>query len=312
MRFFSVVSTGRSDRTPLLPVVSALRNHGNYVEWCDVEALSVTDASKKVEEHIEDIHQDFFIILGDRYEALAAAVVATYHRKPIVHIHGGESTFGSFDNQIRDAITKLSHIHFTAAHEYGAKVIGLGEDPKRVFVVGAPGLDNLSDLPPRQVDRRFVVTWHPVTLCDEKVDCLRKALKKFRKYEIIWTQPNNDPSTDDGMEDVHFMSSYMAPKTYIELCRSAAAVIGNSSSGIIEAPTLGVPTVNIGRRQEGRIRGPSVIDCENNVASIVRGIQQAIAYEGTYDNPYGGPGASARIAEILTSIETKDILIKRQ
>lgn len=249
---------------------------------------------------------DLLLVLGDRYETLAAALAATVAKVPIAHIHGGEASFGSFDNQIRDAITKLAHIHFVAAPEFKARLVeGLGEHPDRVHIVGAPGLDNLTDLPPRKPGKYFVVTYHPATLEKESgIHALVKALDRFPDYEAIWTGVNNDPGSDhirDALSghDVRDRS----PRDYIVLCRNAAAVVGNSSSGIIEAPTLEVPTVNVGTRQDGRLKGPSVFDCGGDSGEIEAALRRALEYEGPYDNPYGGPGASAKIADILATAE---------
>lgn len=246
---------------------------------------------------------DAVAVLGDRYESLAAALAATVLRVSIAHIHGGEASFGSFDNQIRDAITKLSHIHFVAAHEFKVRLVeGLGEHADRVHVVGAPGLDNLTDMPPRKRGKYFVCTYHPATLGEDDLPAILEALERFPDYQAIWTGVNNDPGSDrirDALADCDVRD--LSPREYIDLCRSSAAVVGNSSSGIIEAPTMEVPTVNVGSRQDGRLKGPSIFDCAGH--EIETGIRWALEYEGQFTNPYGGPGASARIADILSTAE---------
>lgn len=318
MRVLAVTS-GRADATPMGPVVEAMEIN----PLRDVLELGgrfdMSSAAGEVEDHVQDNRYDCILLLGDRFEMLAAAAVATYYCIPIAHIHGGEASFGSFDNQIRDAITKLAHIHFVAAPEFKMRLVeGLGEHPNRVHVVGAPGLDNLIDLPPRNPEKYFVCTYHPATLekgrmigykdggdpliIDNGLSELVHALDRFPDYDAIWTGVNNDPGSDLVRDALHGRDvRSLDPREYIRLCRNAAAVVGNSSSGIIEAPTLQVPTVNVRPRQDGRLKGPSIIDCFPH--EIETGIRLALEYEGPYDNPYGGPGASQKIADILATAE---------
>ena len=255
------------------------------------------------------------LLLGDRYETLAAALTATIDRLPIAHIHGGEASFGSFDNQIRDAITKLAHIHFVAAEPMRQRLLALGEEPHRIHVTGAPGLDNVAAalMTPRVPRPYFVVTYHPPTLGDTAgVGALLAALTRFPSYRAIWTGTNSDPGADqivEAFEAAGHVATYYEPQEYLAAVRHCAAVIGNSSSGIIEAPSLGVPTVNVGPRQDGRLKGLSVIDCAENADAIEAAIYEALSYRGSFDNPYGGPGASERIAGILATAEID--MIKR-
>jgi len=299
----------------MAPVVAALRKRGCEVEEADraEDYESVASVQYLYEPLLEAT--DIVLLLGDRHELLLFAHAATVARVPIAHIHGGETTVGSFDNQIRDAVTKLSHIHFVAAAPYFRKVVyGLGEDRSRVHIVGAPGLDNLINLPPRKPDKYFAVTYHPATLDDgSSVVALVGALQRFPDYQVMWTGVNNDPGSDKIR---HALEKYahvriLRPEQYIQLCRHAAAVVGNSSSGIIEAPTLEVPTVNVGTRQDGRLRGSSIFDCPEDADAIEEAIKQAIVYHGPYANPCGGPGASERIADILADIDLDGILVKR-
>lgn len=295
-----VIVTGRGDRTPLRPVIDELRSAAFGVSVFDLDGLAIGSAASYVERRLRS-GTDVVVILGDRFEALAAATVATVAGVPIAHIHGGETTLGSFDNQLRDALTKLAHIHFVAHQTYADKVISLGEDPARVHVVGAPGLDNLTNLPPRNPARAFVVTYHPATLARSSVRELLMALRRFPTYRVLWTAPNNDPGRFDILQNIGQLVIDASPREYIAYCRRAAAIIGNSSSGIIEAPTLQVPTVNIGTRQTGRLKGPSVIDCDDAADAIEAAINTALAYTGPWDNPYGGPGASAALVSILAA-----------
>lgn len=261
---------------------------------------------------------DVMLCLGDRFEILGAAYAATHNRVPIAHIHGGEATHGCFDDHIRHAITKLSHLHFVAHPEYERRVRQLGE--RNVWCVGAPGLDNLTDLPPRVPDKYFVITYHPVTLGKQSdIHALLSALERFPDYRMIFTGVNNDPGhveirnaienwNTKGVEFV--INSEMTPREYHLLCRNAAVMVGNSSSGIIEAPTLEVPSVDIGERQTGRIIGQSVQLAQEQADSIANAINRALTYTGSFRNPYGGPGASKMIADVLLSHPLDDILVK--
>ncbi|SQC91410.1 Polysialic acid biosynthesis protein P7 [Cedecea neteri] len=222
---------------------------------------------------------DVIIILGDRFEALAAAQTAMILRIPIIHLHGGEITEGAYDDAIRHAITKLSYLHGTSTEEYRHRVIQLGEDPARVKNIGAIGLDHLKrgtfmsltelseSLGFALTEPYFLVTYHPVTLSDEPATTsfleLLSALDKFKDYKIILTYPNAD---DGGRQIIPLLEKYASENAervyaipslgqvrYLSAVKHAAAVIGNSSSGIIEVPAFNVPTVNIGVRQKGRL-----------------------------------------------------------
>jgi len=265
---------------------------------------------------------DLLLVLGDRYEILAACGAATVAGIPIAHIHGGEVTEGSFDDALRNAITQLSHIHFVATDDSKNRLIRMGEDKTRIYKVGAPGLDNLVPIleeGPRNSEKYFVVTYHPETLGgvpgQADIYALVEALKSFSDYEVYWTGVNNDPGGDAIRERIeesgigHEVN--WPPEGYLRHCRHAACVIGNSSSFIIEAPSLGVPSVDIGDRQKGRQRGPSVMNCRAYTGNIVRTIKWALYYSRSFENPYGQPGASAKIAEILATQSFADILKKK-
>ncbi|OCH57400.1 UDP-N-acetyl-D-glucosamine 2-epimerase, UDP-hydrolysing, partial [Vibrio cyclitrophicus] len=227
---------------------------------------------------------DVLVILGDRFEALAAAQTAMILRIPIIHLHGGEITEGAYDDAIRHAITKLSYLHGTSTDEYRNRVIQLGESPERVKNVGAIGLDHLNrgsfmtiselseSLNFDLTGPYFVVTYHPVTLGDESPEdsfqALLDALDEYPNHQIILTYPNAD---DGGRRIIPMLEAYAAKQPsrvlaipslgqirYLSSVKHAAAVIGNSSSGIIEVPAFDVPTVNIGSRQKGRLAAKSV------------------------------------------------------
>ncbi|MGE6181357.1 UDP-N-acetylglucosamine 2-epimerase [Aeromonas media] len=270
---------------------------------------------------------DVLVILGDRFEALAAAQAAMLQRIPVAHLHGGEITEGAYDDAIRHAITKLSYLHFTAAEPYRQRVIQLGEAPERVFNVGAVGLDHIIKTPLLSMDELqsslgftlgspfFVVTYHPVTLADEPAkesfNALLAALDNYPDHQVILTYPNAD---DGGRAIIPLLEQYAAVnparvlaipslgyRRYLSAVKHCAAVIGNSSSGIIEVPSLGVPTIDIGQRQQGRLAAQSVLHCEANGAAITECIAQALQpmAPDAYANPYGAGNASSQIVACL-------------
>lgn len=272
------------------------------------------------------IKPDIVVILGDRYEALAAATAAMVHRIAIAHIHGGELTLGAVDDAIRHSITKMSTLHFTSTEEYRKRVIQLGEDPENVIWVGALGVENIQSqqlLGKKELaqsigfsldDPYIIVTFHPVTLenntAGQQIENLLNALDNFNEYRIIFTKANADTDgriinrkidqyvkLNSGRTKVFTslgMVRYLSALKYCEL------VIGNSSSGIIEAPSLGIPTVNIGNRQLGRVRAESVIDCGDSTEEIMESIRKAkrIRKEGKINrfiSPYEKEGTSMKI-----------------
>jgi UDP-N-acetylglucosamine 2-epimerase (non-hydrolysing) len=277
---------------------------------------------------------DVLVILGDRFEALAAAQTSMILRIPVLHLHGGEITEGAYDDAIRHAITKLSYLHCTSTEEYRQRVIQLGEEPDRVRNVGAIGLDHIKrgsfmsvaelaeSLDFELNSPFFVVTYHPVTLADEAPEAsfiaLLSALDAFPEYQVILTYPNAD---DGGRRIIPLLESYAAkhPKRvlaipslgqirYLSAIKHAIAVIGNSSSGIIEVPAFDVPTVNVGVRQKGRLAAKSVLNCKPNQADIQQTI--TIAVDRSYkqkgeviNNPYGQGDASQQIISMLKTLK---------
>lgn len=313
MRRFGLISTGRSDAGQISRIRRELIAAGALVAQVldlDSSTRPYHDIPARCERWLDANWKnspDAIVILGDRIEALAAAFVATWRRVPLVHIHGGEATFGAFDNQIRDALTKLSHLHFVAAPAFRDRLIQMGEDPSTVYVVGAPGLDIVAEFgsQPRVVLQRFMVTYHPVTLGRSNVRALLNALDRpaFRAYTQVWTGVNADPGRGTVLRETEGRPYVeLRDGQYVQMCRHSALVIGNSSSGVIEAPTLEVPSVDIGVRQEGRLRGPSVFHANETVDEIVAAMQAALAYTGPFTNPYGTPGASAAIASVLVGL----------
>ncbi|MGM0905999.1 MAG: UDP-N-acetylglucosamine 2-epimerase [Pseudomonadota bacterium] len=275
------------------------------------------------------LQPDVLVILGDRYEALGIAQSAMLMRIPILHIHGGEITEGAYDDAIRHAITKLSYLHATATEEYRKRVIQLGETPDRVFNVGALGLDHIARtelLDCGQLAESlgfelskdfFVVTYHPVTLADEApvetFKNLTKALDNYPKFDVIFTYPNAD---DGGRQIIPLIEQYadanknrviaipsLGQQRYLSAIKHASAVIGNSSSGIIEVPSFKTPTVNIGQRQLGRLAADSVLHCDSSYDAIDNAIDKAVTTKVSENisNPYGQGNASRKIIDILKS-----------
>ena len=284
---------------------------------------------------------DIVVVLGDRFEIFAAAQAAMVAKIPIAHIHGGETTEGAFDEAIRHAITKMAHFHFTAAESYRKRVIQLGEEPKHVLNYGAPGLDNIRKLKLlnktdfektinfRLDDLFFLVTYHPVTLSKTKPGKsfmeLLKAINHFPEASIIFTKANADT---EGRTINYMIDNYvennprrakvftsMGQLLYLSAVKNADIVVGNSSSGIAEVPSFKKPTVNIGQRQQGRLRSISVIDCEENEKAIIAAIKKGLSPEFRKElrntkNPYGSGNASFKIKEYLKKVSLKNVLMK--
>ena len=286
---------------------------------------------------------DCLVILGDRFEALAIAQTATVLGIPIAHIHGGELTEGALDDPIRHSITKMSHLHFTSAEDYKKRVIQMGENPSRVFNVGAPGIENIRRtqlLTKTELEETLnfdfgeaplLVTYHPVTMQEDgglvEYENLLVALEeRLADHQIVLTYPNADAqgallaSLLEGFASKHpariFLAKSLGRISYLSLMNISAAVIGNSSSGVIEAPAIGVPTVDIGSRQNGRIRPSSVIIAEGDLDSIRSALATALTdthrqISRTYAHPFGDGTASEKIVSTIASTNFQEILRKK-
>lgn len=284
---------------------------------------------------------DLVVVFGDRFEMLAAASAAMALRLPIAHIAGGQLTEGAIDDAIRHALTKMAHLHFTAIPTYAARIRQLGEAPERIFVVGSTGLDSITRetlLERAKVEERLnitlgeralLVTFHPETLSatppERQIDELLTALANFDASALIFTQPNADPGGRAIMERLQEFAATRPRRTavfpslgrlcYLSTMAQVKAVVGNSSSGIIEAPSFRVATVNIGDRQKGRLRAASVIDCACEHATITTSLTRALCPEfqaalATVVNPFGDGHASERIVDILASYPLGNLLCK--
>jgi UDP-hydrolysing UDP-N-acetyl-D-glucosamine 2-epimerase len=304
---------------------------------------AIANGTAGMADAFDHLRPDIVVLLGDRFESLAAATAAMIARIPVAHLHGGEATEGLIDEPIRHSITKMAHLHFTATDAYRRRVIQLGEPPERVFCVGAIGLDNfrnmtLLDRPALEEalsfslgDPTFLATYHPVTLeagsSAAHADAFLAALDAFPDARIVITLPNAD--TDSAALRDRFQRyadssggrvvayAALGSLRYLSLMSQCDVVVGNSSSGLLEAPSVPVPTVDIGDRQQGRIAPASVIHVEPDAASIVAGIRRALdpAFRAGLvgmRNPYGDGGTAPRIAEILTSVPLDGTLIKKR
>jgi UDP-2,4-diacetamido-2,4,6-trideoxy-beta-L-idose 2-epimerase len=304
-------------------------------------AKSVAAAMTGLAEALERLEPDIIIILGDRFEMLAAASAALFLRIPVAHLHGGEVTEGAFDESIRHAITKMAHLHFTAAEPYARRVAQMGENPDHIHNVGMAGLDALTRM--KLMTRNelvaslgfslrqhfFLITFHSATLSTtqpvEGVLSLLAALEAFPDHQLIITGVNADlGNTEIGKalrdfaetqtERVIYVDS-LGFRRYLSLLKLADAVIGNSSSGLTEAPAFGTPTVNIGNRQKGRLRAASVIDCgetRNEILQAVRRVMDPMFLtSGIFaEPPYGGPGASSKIKNVLANVQLENLIVK--
>ena len=291
----------------------------------------------------EDLKPDILVVLGDRFETLSAVSAAVPFRIPVAHIHGGETTEGAIDELFRHAITKMSHIHFTATEKYRERVVQMGENPENVFCVGAPGLDNVNKLSPVTREELFkilqlpqcrtlgVVTYHPATLeknaVQSQISVILEALREVQNIYWVVTLPNADTGGRIITELIYdfvkknlntgkvFIS--LGRQRYLSLLKYADVMVGNSSSGLIEAPSYKLPVVNIGNRQKGRFRAENVIDVPSSEKKdIVAAITRAISKEFReslvgLENPYGDGHTSVRIIERLKTASLDDKIIKQ-
>jgi GDP/UDP-N,N'-diacetylbacillosamine 2-epimerase (hydrolysing) len=288
----------------------------------------------------ERLAPDLIVLLGDRFEIFAAAAAALIAGIPLAHLHGGETTEGAFDEAFRHSITKMAHLHFVAAEDYRRRVIQLGEQPERVFLVGGLGIDAIQRLTLLERDaleasldfklgpRNLLVTFHPVTLegqsSAQQMAELLAALGQLKDTHLIFTMPNEDTG---GRELAAMVDAFVATHPnarvyaslgqlrYLSCMKLVDGVVGNSSSGLAEAPSMGIGTVNIGDRQKGRLQAASVIDCPPEREAISGAIQRLYVPDfraalPTTSNPYGDGGASTKIVQIIKDHPLVGILKK--
>lgn len=297
--------------------------------------ISFSEALKRLE-------PDILIILGDRFEALSMAIASYIMKIPIAHISGGERTEGAIDEGIRHSITKMSYLHFTSTAEYRKRVVQLGENPERVFNVGEIGLDNIKNLKlltKEQIekslnfkfgDKNVLFTYHPTTLnndqLEEEIEEIMKALEELIKmgYKIIITKSNADEGGrfinqfidkfSVKQKDKVFVSTNFGTLKYLSIMSYVDFVLGNSSSGIVEAPSLKVPTINIGERQKGRVRGNSIIDVNPLEEEILGAVSIAENMDRKkINNPYDQGGTAQKIYNVLKDyLENNKINLKKE
>lgn len=287
-----------------------------------------------------ELKPDLIVILGDRYEMLAAATAALISRIPIAHLYGGEVTEGAYDDAIRHCITKMSVLHFTSCEEYRKRVIQLGENPERVFNVGSIGVENIKKIPlmekeelERSLDFRFenntiLVTYHPETLGGDSKTGIRELLAAISQYpelRVLFTMPNSDTGNEPIIKAIEeYVKQHpdnskaftsLGVRRYLSALKFVKAVVGNSSSGIVEVPSFGIPTLNIGDRQKGRIASQSVIHCANDRESISKGIEHVLSTEhqalsAKSINPYEKERSAESIFEIISSYDLQNCISK--
>lgn len=304
-------------------------------------ATAMAQCTKGMAEAFAELRPDLLVILGDRFEMLATASAALVMHIPIVHIAGGAISEGAFDESIRHAITKMSHIHLVETEAYRRRVIQLGEDPQRVINTGAIGVYNIRHVPLMSVaeleeslgtdvpEKSLLVTFHPATLdAESPVEQCRNmlaALDDFPDYKVIFTYPNNDTQSS---QIISLINDYvdrnrrrcaafasLGMRRYLSALRRVAAVVGNSSSGIVEVPSSGIPTLNIGIRQRGRIAAESVVNCGTSRREISRGLATVLSPEmqlkaKTVVNPYEKPDTLERMVKAIAETPLEGILIK--
>ena len=289
---------------------------------------------------LNELNPDLIVVLGDRFEIFSAVSAAHVARIPVAHLHGGETTEGSIDEAFRHSITKMAHLHFVAAEPYRRRVMQLGECPESIFLVGGLGVDSIKRL--HLLDKKtlentltlnfytknLLITFHPVTLeketSEDQMKELLAALSTLKDTQLIFTLPNAD--TDSRVliklienfvrehENARVYSS-LGQLLYLSLLAQCDGMVGNSSSGLIEAPSLNKATINIGDRQRGRLQAKSVINCEPKRSNIINAFTKLYSFEfqeilKETKNPYGDGGASEKILKVLKSHSIKNIIKK--
>jgi len=344
-----VVATGMHLAPGFGETLAAIRQDGFPID-AEVVMLLASDTPAGIAKSIglgvigfadalDRLRPDLLLVLGDRFEILAAAQAALVARVPIAHLCGGDTTAGAFDEAIRHAITKMAHLHFATNAESARRLRQLGEDPRHIFTVGSPGIDYIRRVAPLSRDEviretgldlsrtLLVVTFHPATLSDAapstELEELLAALDALGpSVTLAFTLPNAD--TDgrglarriEGFAVEHGNARCFAAlgsRLYLSLLRLADAVVGNSSSGLYEAPSCGTPTVDIGDRQQGRLKAASVISCPAERGAISAAIGTALRRgKGVVDNPYGAGDSAGRIVDVLAAIADFAVLTKKR
>lgn len=308
-------------------------------------SFAISEGMKGFSRIFKDSAPDLLIVLGDRYELLSACLPALIHKIPVAHIHGGEVTYGAFDDPIRHSITKMSALHFPTIELYKKRIIQMGENPERVFVVGALGIDNIKSM--ELMDQNQIseysgidfsgevalMTFHPVTLdsYDEAGSQIREVMESLLEtsFHVLITMPNTDTGGKRIFEVIsEYIGKYpwkfrmvksLGQRAYLSAMKYAKLMIGNSSSGILESASFKLPVVNIGDRQAGRYKPKNVIDCDCTKDSITKAINKAISYEFSesireLENPYGNGDSTSQIINTLKIIDfrNKSKILKKE
>lgn len=300
--------------------------------------MEMSRAFSGMAEAYKELNPDLIIVLGDRHEILAAATTALMMRIPIVHLYGGEITEGAYDDAIRHSITQMSQLHFTSCEAYRHRVIQLGIHPNHVFNVGSIGVENITklklmnkadieaDIQFEIDDRTILVTYHPVTmghrLAKDDIEDFITVLEARKDLRIIFTMPNNDVGGQFIVDAIHSFVSKNADRAkaykslgvvrYLSVMKEVAAVVGNSSSGVVEAPSFGIPTLNIGDRQKGRLSAESVWHCDSDKASVMAGLDMILSPQfrkkaSTVRNPYEKENTAAEIFKIISHYPLEEL-----
>ena len=320
-------------------------SHKLSLQLSNVTEQSVSQATADV---INDLgtyfaqtQPDLLVILGDRYEIFGAATAALFLKIPVAHIHGGEITEGAFDDSLRHAISKMSHLHFVSTNEYRDRVTQLGENPNYIFNVGGLGVDAIKktilldrddlekQLGIKFLKKNLLITIHPTTLEKEHSYQITRnlliILSDLKDTGFIFTAPNADPNFTEIKSMIQsfitkhsnaYLFDSLGQQKYLSCLAVVDAVVGNSSSGILEAPSFKTPTINIGNRQKGRVQAKSVINCDINEKSISNAIEKGLSEEfnrqlAHLHNPYGSGGASEAIFNQLCITNFKELIVKK-
>ena len=316
--------------------VETLENNDTAVGIASAMSRGLSGVAKA----LDDLKPDLILVLGDRYEIFVSVAAALVAKIPVAHIHGGELTIGAFDDALRHAITKMSHLHFVATEEYKNRVIQLGENPNSVFLVGGLGIETIKNLKlldqeelekalnVKFKEKSLLITFHPTTLDEQtpraQMQELLNAVDRLTNVTLIFTLPNADTG---GREIIKMIQDYVGKNPnayafpslgqlkYLSCIAQVNGVVGNSSSGILEVPSFKKGTVNIGDRQKGRIRTSSVIDCETNKKSISKAIETLLSEQfknslNSVKNPFDQGNSSAKIVELISGINLQQIVKK--
>ena len=326
----------KKDKITISKEIETLLSSDTHIGVSKTFGLGVISFS----EVLQDLKPDIVLVTGDRYEMLSFTIAALFQRIPIAHIHGGEKTIGSFDDSIRHSITKMSNFHFVANKEYKKRVVQLGENPKSVYIVGGLGVDNIikkklynkktleNILKTKFNKKNFLITYHPETVGMKSLAKdfkeLLKSLNLLKHTNFYFTMPNADNTSKLILNEIKkfvknnnnsFFYNSLGQTKYFSLMKIIDCVVGNSSSGISEAPSFKIPTINIGNRQDGRIRANSIIDCKANQKDITNAFKiiNSKSFKKNLKNvvnPYGNGGASKRIVRTIEKVINNKISLK--